>query len=104
MLKSALTGQRFELPVNFDLEKAIKTAKRHNISSMLYYGAYNCGISKETPFMRELLTTACENIAISELQMYELGRICDLFENNGIDYLPLKGSILKGLYQKEEMR
>ena len=35
---------------------------------------------------------------------YELGRMSELFEENGIDYIPLKGSVMRDLYPERWMR
>lgn len=104
LLKSALTGRTFELPAGFDFEKAVKVARKHDVSVMLYYGAINCGISSETSIMQFLFSTVCQNIMLNEQQMYEIKRIYNIYEDSAIDYLPLKGSILKELYPKPEMR
>lgn len=39
-----------------------------------------------------------------EGQDFELSRICETFEDEGIDFLPLKGSIMRGFYPEPWMR
>jgi hypothetical protein len=43
-------------------------------------------------------------LQISERQLQALNRIYSAFEENGIDYMPLKGSKMKALYPKPELR
>lgn len=104
LLKSALTGARYELPQEFDLEAAVQIGRKHQISAMLFYGAVNCGISKELPAMQELLLTTQRVIAASVWQTQEIDRLLSQFEESDIDHLPLKGTLLKRLYPEPEMR
>jgi len=43
-------------------------------------------------------------VQISERQLQALDRIYKAFEENGIDYMPLKGCRMKALYSKPELR
>ena len=46
----------------------------------------------------------CGNIAVSEQQMYSIKEIFSVFDEQEIDYLPLKGTVIKNIYPKPEMR
>lgn len=46
----------------------------------------------------------CGFITLSERQMYEINKIFEEFDKNNIDYMPLKGTLLKKMYPKTEMR
>ncbi len=104
VVKSALTGKKFELSQKFDLEEAAKVAKKHGIIPILYYGAYNCGIESNSPLMQQLFMQTCMNIQFSKKQMFEIGQLCKAFDQAEIDYMLLKGAVLKSLYPKQEMR
>lgn len=104
LIKSALTGEKYSLPKDFDFEVASKAAYTHQISAMFYYGALNCGISQDLPVMQELFTDTCRFIFISEQQTYAINEIFAQFDSGGIYYMPLKGTLLKKLYPKPEMR
>lgn len=104
LIKSALTGEKFTLPNDFDFESAAKTARKHQITALFYYGALNCGISQELPSMQHLFLDTCKFISISERQTYEINEMFRRFDENKIDYMPLKGTLLKRLYPKSEMR
>lgn len=101
---SALTGEKVVLPKAFDFSEAVNIAKKHKIESLFYYGALNCGFNQEEPLMQELFMLVCKSIAVSEQQMYAIKEIFSAFNEKKIDYLPLKGTVLKGLYPKSEMR
>lgn len=104
IVDSAVNGKQNILPADFDLDAAIKIARRHQIVPMLYYGALQCGISPKTPQMQQLFVQTCQYLAVSEKQMLELQRICAAFDEAKVEYMPLKGTLLKGMYPKPEMR
>lgn len=104
IIGSALTGKKAELPEDFDFSKSVSIAKKHKIEVMFYYGALNCGFDKTDPLMKNLFLLVCQNIVISERQMCSMKEICSAFDEQGIDYLPLKGAVLKNIYPKPEMR
>lgn len=104
IVKSAITGEKYNLPEDFDFNEAVKIAKKHSIIPILYYGALNCGVDASNPLMQQLFMSTCQNIAASERQMYEIKNLFSQFENEDIDYLPLKGTLIKHLYPKPEMR
>lgn len=101
---SALTGKKVSLPESFEFSEAVKIARRHKIEVLFYYGALNCGLGQEEPLMQELFMLVCGNIAVSEQQLYAVKEIFSAFNEQKIDYLPLKGTVLKELYPKPEMR
>ena len=104
LLKSALINEKCKLSENFDFSKGIKTAKKHNVSAMLYYGAVISEVSCNTNALQELFNITALSMSVSENQTFELERIFSAFEEKGIDYLPIKGTVLKKLYPKPEMR
>ena len=106
LVKSAITGECYELPEEFALEAedTIKLMKKHHLMALIYPGAVNCKIPSDNPAMKQLFLFYCKHMAYSEKQMLAFGRICQAFEEQGIDYLPTKGCNLKALYPKPEMR
>lgn len=104
ILGSTLTGEPRRLPVNFSLEKAKETIALHQIYSMTYFGALACGIPKDQPAMTWLFDKTCKSIAIDERQKALLEMLISRFEAEHIDYLLLKGTVLKQLYPQPDMR
>lgn len=104
IIRAALVNEKYELSADFELEKALELAKKHGIAVMLYYGLLNCGVDQSSSVMQQLFMMTCRNIAVSEQQMYFLGQIFSEFDNNQVDYMPLKGTLLKEMYAKPEMR
>ena len=104
ILKAGLSGTKETISPNFDFDKAVQIAKRHNVTPVFYYGASNCDIPQETEYMQELRQLTLRNVLASERQMYEIQRIVKAFEAENIEYMLLKGTIFKSEYPKPEMR
>jgi len=104
LLRSAVTGERAELPDGFSLEEAYPKVRTHHMASLIYAGAVNCGVDRQTPAMVKLFQSYCRALQISERQMRELERVFSAFDEREIDYLPLKGCVMKALYPRAELR
>jgi len=104
LLKSAITVDACPIPEGFDLETAYPTLKKHHMDTLIYEGAVRCGIRPELPVMKQLFQKYCRHLLVSEGQQRQIARIFAAFEENGIDYLPLKGCRMKALYPKPELR
>lgn len=104
LLRSALTGQAEILPQGFSMEQVMPEIRGQHLSVIAYCGAVTCGISPETPAVQELLSDVGKHISISEGQMTELKMLEDAFEAAGVDYMLLKGAVMKSLYPRPEMR
>lgn len=104
LVKSALTGEKFTLPNDFDFSDTVALAKKHGITTMIYYGALKCGIPNNLPEMQELFLLTCQNVAVSEQQYFDIETIFSNFDKQSIEYMPLKGTLLKKMYPKAEMR
>lgn len=104
IIYAAFEQPRHKLSDDFDFEKAVKLAKAHNIAAIIYYGALNLGVPTDASYMQELFSLTCQSMMVSQRQMYEIGRLEEAFEQAGIEYMPLKGTVLKSLYPQPEMR
>ncbi len=104
LIKSALTSQSCPLPGDFDLTEVFQIAKGHGVDVMAYYGALLCGVSKNSEPMREESMRVYQGISVSETQLAAIRRIMDAFESQGVNHMPLKGTLLKNLYPHAEMR
>jgi len=106
LLKSAVTEQALALPLpeDFDLTAAEPLIKRHHMVTLVYDGAARCGIPTQHPVMGRLFLHYCKAVQTSDRQMKALKRLFEAFEEQGIDYMPLKGSRMKALYPAPELR
>ena len=103
LVKSALCSEGYELPEVFDFNNVIQIAKKHQIVNMVYYGGLLCGLQNH-PAMQKLVTHVCKQVFITEQQLFEIQRMFNAFQENGIYYAPIKGCLLKKMYPKKDMR
>ena len=104
LIRCGLTGEKLDLPEGFDMETAYTQILRHQIYPICYVGAVNCGIDKKLPAMQWLFQGYVQAMLRSERQKKALAELTAAFESQGIDHLLLKGSVLKNLYPKPELR
>lgn len=104
MVKSALTGSAERLEGTADLTAVAAMAARHQVGGLVYDGALRCGIDRQEPSMRSLFQTYCKSLLKSELQTEKLTELYQAFDEAEIDYLPLKGCIMKQMYPRPELR
>lgn len=104
LIRSALENKPYQLPEGFDFIEAAKEAVRHKIIALTYYGAVNCGIDKKSVPMQNLFRYLIATLNFSERQQFEIKQIFKIFDENGIEYLPMKGTVLQGYFPSHEMR
>ncbi len=104
LVKSAITGKACELPSNVDLKQLYKFAYRQNIVPLLYYGMVNSNCGVDTEVGEKFFLTTCQYISIAEQQDGFISTLLEEFEREKIKYMPLKGTTLRALYPKPEMR
>ena len=100
LIKSAIYKTRTIIPSDFNVVKAEKIIRGHNIYGLIYFGLRNSGI--ETPkWLKEKFYTRA---SLLENLWYKSDEIQKAFRENGINFIPLKGVILKDLYPSPLMR
>jgi len=104
LIKAAVLQKPFPLPEDFSIEEAYNLIVKQHITALAFEGALLCGISRQESAMVKLFQGYCRSLQISEGQLQELKRVFQAFEENGIDYLPMKGCVMKGYYPKPELR
>ena len=104
LIKSSLTGQAQPLPEGFTLEAAQNIIHSQSLAPLIYPGAINCGIPNKTELMQKYQVHYFRHLVTSDRQIRAVQQICSAFEENGIEYMLLKGYNLKKLYPKPEMR
>lgn len=104
LLKSAVTGEAYPMPEGFSLKEADEIIRRQSLLPLIFQGALNCGLSDETEIMQRYQMQYYRYLLKSERQMRSVEQIFQAFEENGINYMPLKGCIMKKLYPWPELR
>ncbi len=104
LINNGLKGENKPLPEDFDYSAVYEFGKKHQILPLLYYGGANNPKFVCSDVDGKMLLATMSLTAVSENQMLEIDRVCKEFDKNGIEYLKLKGSIIKRLYPQGEMR
>lgn len=104
LIRAAVTGEACSLPEGFSIDQAADMIRRHKITGLAYDGAVKCGIDKNCSTMQEMFRHYYADIIRHSRQMQLLKQLEEAFQANGVDYLPLKGTILKPLYPQPAAR
>ena len=104
VIKSAFTGEKVDIPSDTFIDKLHKLALKHNAPVLLYYGIANCIDDPSDQRVEPLFLHACQYIALTEYQIQCSNELIAEFEKQGIEYMPLKGLILRDMFPKPEMR
>ena len=104
LIRSALTEAPPVLPGDFDFGRAYALAERHQVLPLIYYGAMCDPDFMSHPMAESFFQRTCAYISYSARQQETVEELCRLLDRTGVDYMPLKGSVLKALYPRPEMR
>ncbi len=104
LIKSAITGQSFDIPENANIDALITLSKRQKIENMLFYGLITCGYNVNSPKLSSFNNIVIKNVYIDQKQIFILAKLTELLKANNVDFCVLKGSKLKKLYPKSDMR
>ena len=104
LVKSALTGKPQPLPQDFQWDYVAAFLIRNGLSAMGYTGALLCGIPENDPKLMVMQEQYMLEFLYSERQLQQLEIFYQAMEENGLDYMPVKGAIMKALYPAHEMR
>lgn len=104
IIKSGITEEKVEISNKIPFDKLIELVKNHNIFTLVYYGLHNCNVSMNDDLKTQLSNIAIRGIYVSEQQLYYIKEISSQFDENNIDYMLLKGSVLKRFYPQPEIR
>lgn len=104
LVRSAVANKKADLPEKFDIEGICSVAKMHQTRVLMLCGALELGFDKKNPEIKRLLKGAYDEVLTNEKQLKKYQQLLVLFEKEGIDYMPLKGILLKDMYPQTEMR
>lgn len=104
LIKSAITGQKLPLPEDFNWDEVSAFLITNGLSAMGFTGALNCGIPETNSRMMLMQDQYCIEFLHSERQLEQLDLFYRAMEEKGIEYMPVKGAVMKGMYPTHEMR
>lgn len=104
LIKSAITDEKIIISEKFNWNHALEIAVKHQIGVLVYCGILNSDANVPSEVLKHFENLAYKSIALNHKQLYELEERYNEFDRNGIDYMPIKGAVIKYLYPKPEMR
>ena len=104
LIKSAFLNKNEVTEEISDWSEIIRFALRHQIVSLIYYGVIYSGINVPKDDLQILENMALKNMSVDLNQIYAIKCLEEEFNHNQIDYMLLKGSVLKHVYPKTDMR
>ena len=103
IIKSALKIES-SIDTNIDWQKLMVYAKKHKIIPLFCHGFSNAGVKVPPEVDETLFSNTAFNMSVSNNQLFELERMKKAFLEEKIDFIVLKGAILKEYYPSPEMR
>lgn len=104
LIKSAINESKEKIPQDINWNEAVLLGKKHQIISLLYYGVVFSKLQIDQDIKKTMENITFQYILRDQNQQYYINKIQTAFEENGIDYMPLKGTLIKHFYPKTEMR
>lgn len=100
LCKSAIKGSIENLPPSFSWEEAKKIIENHNIFNLIHFGCVNSKID-EPNWNKQRFLTNCMHLSVL---WNDADKIIKSFNDNEIEYIALKGLVIKDMYPNPLMR
>ena len=104
LLKSGLSGVKVNVNPEVDWKVIYSVALEHEVIAIVYAGILNSQIEISKELADKFEASVTKYIMNDFMLESGFKRICSAFDENGIDYLPVKGILMRDLYPKPEMR
>lgn len=104
LIKSAIKSESVNPPDNINWGKVLGISENHQMTPIIYYGIHNSNINLSGDIKNKFKQSTYSSTALNEQQNYAISDLFKEFSYNNIDYMPLKGMLLKQLYPNPEMR
>ena len=87
-----------------ELVSLYKTAKKQDLAHIVGYVLDKNKLLDNSPVSAEFKKQVYLSVYRFQQLQHELSSVCDLLEKEGIDHIPLKGSVIRDLYPEPWMR
>lgn len=105
LLGAVISGEELpDAPAEIDWNALYAIAARHNVLNILAYGAVAEKYGLDMQLSSAFLKAMYEGIRLEEQQEKAFCELFAEFEKHGIDYMPLKGNVIKKIYAQPDMR
>lgn len=104
LIRSTLSGEEYNIPKECDIDALLSLSKRHDLAHIVAHA-----LEKRALLPKNELGEALKKqklLAVFRRNTLDIteGQVCALFDEAKIDYIPLKGAVLKHFYPEEWMR
>ncbi len=93
-----------DCPPNINWNLIYALSKKHSIANIIAYGISIGKFDVPNEIAQKFIQRMYEQIAVSENQRLCILQIFKSFDENAINYMPLKGTKLQNLYKSSDMR
>lgn len=104
LLRYVLNGDVPNIPENIDYRELYDFSASHSVENMIYVALSELKMPVPEDIMLEFEDSYYRAVEAEALQSIELEAISETFEEAGIDFMPLKGSVIKHLYPMPDYR
>lgn len=104
IVKSGITGKKLPVSSGFSAQNSLDLVYKHKITNIFYNGLVNCGLQVSNEVKDFCLKSLFYELSADTMQQNIINEITSIFNENEIDHMLLKGSVIKKLYIKPEMR
>ena len=104
LINNAIKSENAPLPEDFDYSRLYEFARDQQILPLIYYGGRNLPEFISHDERRKIYASSMFLSLRNQNQEAELDELCRAFEENGVDYMKLKGSVIKRFYPSGDMR
>ena len=104
LVRSALDNSVAEVPSDIDWKNIFKIGISQKLAPLIFRGVSNSGIELPSGLQEKLDKLLLNYFAIDSRQQRAISEISKAFEASQIDYMPVKGILLKQLYPSTDSR
>ena len=104
MLRNALNNESIPLPEGFCWDGVASLCRVHRLTGFVLQGAARCGVPRNHPALTAMTLEFCKQVQYGRRQDQRLQQLLERFEEAGIEYMPVKGAVIKPMYPKPECR
>ena len=109
IIRSELTETELDDSVKVQLTPDVISAlyslsNRHGLAHIVSTSLHKCGLKSDGEAYSKFNQKSIMSVYRNEQIKYAYNQICDIFNNESIRYIPLKGSVIRPYYPEESMR
>ncbi len=105
LLSAFINGKKpVEPDFDADWEFIYKFSKLHNVDNTIFYPIEQLKNKPEASLYKEWMDIRNKCIHRNIIQRQEFSTVCSAFEKAGIEYMPVKGFYISGMYPTEDSR